>query len=292
MQRRALGRDFGLACRMAVALVLLMATYVALLALVVLLLAFRPSYWWLWALALSALAIALGHRYRGGGETILRSIGARTMPLEADHGVHAVVARLAALADIPIPRVAVAETSAANALVVGFRRSRSTIVVTEGLLDLLEPQELEAVLAHEVAHLANRDAAVMTAVSAPRVLGEVVVGESSSNLGLLWMVGWPLGLIPLALGTFLTLPVSRYREFSADRGSAILTGSPAHLMSALVKLADHAAGIPHADLRAANAFCIVSTHAQTLSLFSDHPALEKRLAALAEVAREMGKPVR
>ena len=142
-----------------------------------------------------------------------------------------------------------------------------------------------------MAHLANRDAAVMTAVSAPRVLGEVVVGESTTNLGLLWIVGWPLGLIPLGIGTGLTQTVSRYREFSADRGSAILTGQPEQLMSALVKLSRSAAAIPHGDLRTANAFCIVSTHAHGFSLLSDHPPIEKRLAALAEIAREMGKPV-
>lgn len=291
MKRRALGRDFGLSCRMAVALVLLIATYCAIVALVAFLIAYRPSYSWLWALAGGALGIALANRYRDGGEAILRSLNAVTMPLEADHNVHSVVARLAGLAGVPTPRVAVAATSAPNALAVGLRRASSTVVVTQGLLDLLDPRELEAVLAHEIAHLANRDAAVMTAVSAPRVLGEVVVGGSSSGLGTFWLVGWPLGLIPLGLGTGLTLTVSRYREFSADRGSAILTGAPEQLMSALVKLAGHADEIPHEDLRAANAFCIVSTEAHALSVFSDHPALKKRLAALAEIAREMGKPV-
>ena len=291
MQRRALGRDFGLSCRMAIALVLLGGTYVAIVALVVFLIAYRPSYWWLWVLAGVGLAIALGNRYRDGGEAILRSLGAETMPLRADHDVHSVVARLASLAGVPTPGIAVAATSAPNALAVGLSRSGSTVVVTRGLLELLDPKELEAVLAHEIAHLANRDAAVMTAVSAPRVLGEVVVGESSSNLGILWLVAWPLGLIPLGLGTGLTLTVSRYREFSADRGSATLTGAPEQLMSALVKLAGHAGEIPHNDLRAANAFCIVSTEAHALSVFSDHPPLEKRLAALAEIARDMGKPV-
>jgi heat shock protein HtpX len=291
MQRRALGRDLGLSCRMAIALVLLLASYLAIVALVVFLIAYRPSYWWLWGLAGVALAVALGNRYRGGGEAILRSLGAETMPLEADHDLHSVVARLAGLAGVPTPRIAVAATSAPNALAVGLSRTGSTVVVTQGLLDLLSPKELEAVLAHEIAHLANRDAAVMTAVSAPRVLGEVMIGEAGSNLGTLWLVVWPLGLIPLGLGTGLTLTMSRYREFSADRGSAILTGAPEQLMSALLKLAGHAGEIPHEDLRAANAFCIVSTEAHALSVFSDHPTLKKRLAALEEIAREMGKRV-
>ena len=292
MKRRALGRDIGLTARMTVALFLLVAVYAVIVALVVFLIAYRPAYWWAWTLASAAIAYALASRSRGGGAAILRSLGAETMPTERDHNVHALVERFASLAGIATPAVAVVATGAPNAMAVGLRQRGSTVVVTRGLLELLEPDELAAVIAHEVAHLANRDAAVMTAVSAPRVLGEVVVGESGSNLGLLWVVGWPLGLIPLGLGTGLTLTVSRYREFSADRGSALLTGAPGQLMSALVKLSAAAREIPHEDLRAANAFCIVSTHAHGFSLLSDHPPLEKRLDALADIAREMGQPVR
>jgi len=291
MKRRGVGRDAGLSFRMGIALILLVASYLAIVFLVVLLIAYQPHYWWLWSLAGGGLAVALANRYRGGSEAILRSLEAELLPVYGDHGVHAIVSRLAALAEIDAPKVAVAQTPAPNALAVGMRQGSSTVVVTQGLLDLLDPKELEAVLAHEISHLANRDAAVMTAVSAPRILGEVVVGESGSTLGMLWLVGWPLGLIPLGLGTGLTLTVSRYREFAADRGSAILTGTPEQLMSALVKLSGRASDIPHRDLRTANAFCIVSTGAHVLSLLSDHPPLEKRLAALAEIARDMGKPV-
>jgi Zn-dependent protease with chaperone function len=138
--------------------------------------------------------------------------------------------------------------------------------------------------------IAHRDAAVMTAVAVPRTLGEVIItGPSETWIGLLWLVIWPLGMVPFAIGSVLTLMVSRYREYAADRGSAILTGAPEQLMSALEKVSTHAAEIPHADLRAANAFCIVSTEAQRFALFSDHPPLEKRLAALAEIARELGQ---
>lgn len=145
-------------------------------------------------------------------------------------------------------------------------------------------------LAHEIAHLVNRDAAVMTAVAAPRMLGQVLIGDAGGTwLGLVWLVIWPLGLPVYAIGSLLTLTVSRYREFAADRGSAILTGAPEQLMSALQKLSLHAVEIPHEDLRAANAFCIVPTEASILALFSDHPPLEKRLAALAAIVRELGK---
>lgn len=132
----------------------------------------------------------------------------------------------------------------------------------------------------------------MTAVAAPRVLAEVMIGGAGSSLiGLVWFLIWPLGIPVYVVGTLLTLTVSRYREFAADRGSAMLTGAPAQLMSALEKLSSHATGVPHEDLRSANAFCIVPTEAALIALFSDHPRLEKRLAALAEIAREMGKPV-
>jgi heat shock protein HtpX len=291
VQRRALGRDFGLSLRMTVALLLLAATYAGLAAGCAFLILYRPSYAWLWALSGIAIGASLAARYRGGGDAVLRSLGAEVATADKEHAVHEIVERLAGLVDIAPPRIAIADTAAPNALAVGLRQRRSTVVVTRGLIRLLDPRELEAVIAHEISHLVHRDAAVMTAVSAPRVLGEVVVGEAGSARGLIWTFGWPLGLIPLGIGTGLTLTVSRYREFSADRGSAILTGAPEQLMSALEKIAAHAGQIPHDDLRVANAFCIVSTEAQRISLFSDHPPLEKRLAALAEIAREMGRPV-
>jgi len=291
MQRQALGRDPGLTTRMAVALVLLACTYLGLVAGCAFLIGYRAQYVWWWLAAFAAIAISLSTRYRNGGRTILESLGVAIAPATRGSGLGDVIERLAALAEIPVPDVRVAETDAMNALAVGLRRRRSTVVVTHGLVRALTDSELEAVLAHEISHLANRDAAVMTAVSAPRTLGEVVVGGAGQGFGLIWMVGWPLGIVPLGLGTGLTLTVSRYREFAADRGSALLTGAPEQLMSALQKISAHAAEIPHEDLRVANAFCIASTEARRFALFSDHPPLEKRLEALAEIAREMGKPV-
>jgi heat shock protein HtpX len=291
MERRALGRSFGLTARMCIAVALLVATCAATVGMCVVLVLYRPSYAWLWVIGTVALATSVAARYRGGGDAVLRELGAQIVPADRGHHLRAMVERLAGLAAIAPPRIAIAQTDAANALAVGYRPGTSTVVVTRGLIELLEDEELEAVVAHEIAHLAHRDAAVMTAVSAPRVLGEVMVGGAGEGRGLLWMLAWPLGLFPLGVGTGLTLTVSRYREFSADRGSAILTGTPEQLMSALQKIAGHAEEIPHEDLRVANAFCIVSTQAQRFSLFSDHPPLEKRLAALAEIEREMGRPV-
>ena len=275
--------------RMIVALVLLASTYAGVLALCVFLVWYRPSYAWLSISAFVALSFSFAARYGNGAKALLRAIGAEVRPEAADSPVRAAVGRLAALAGIPAPDVAIAETDSLNAFAVGLRRGGSTIVVTRGLVHALTAAELEAVLAHELSHLVNRDAAVMTAVSSPRTLGEVVVSGAGEGFGLLWLVGWPLGLVPYLIGTGLTLTVSRAREFAADRGAAVLTGNPAALMSALQKIAGHAAEIPHDDLRAANAFCIVSTEAHRFSFLSDHPPLENRLAALAEIQRELGR---
>ena len=294
MKRKPLGRDAGLTVRMAVALVLLGVTYVAIVAAVVGLFVVFPRAWPYWLVVALAVAFSLVVHYRAAESSLLGAIGATLVPEGEEPGVRGALGKLASLADIPAPRLAMVETDVPNALAVGLSRRKAIVVVTRGLLERLTQHELESVLAHEVAHLANRDAAVMTAVAVPRTLGEVIVGGPGGPgfVGVVWIVIWPLGIFPLGVGTGLTLTVSRYREFAADRGSAILTGAPEQLMSALRKLAGHAAEIPHADMRAANAFCIVSTEAVRFRLFSDHPPLEQRLAALEKIARELGRPVK
>ena len=293
MGRQAVGRDLGLSVRMAVALVLLALTYAAIVAVVIALFVVFPHAWYYWCVVALAVGVSLVAHYRVAEGSLLAAVGAELIADGEQQDIREVVGKLAALADVPAPRLALADTHVPNALTVGLTRRKAVVVVTPGLLARLTPQELEAVLAHEVAHLANRDAAVMTAVAVPRTLGEVIVGGpgGDDSLGLVWLLIWPLGIFPLGIGTGLTLTVSRYREFAADRGSALLTGTPEQLMSALRKLAGHAAEIPHEDLRAANAFCIVSTQAVRFRFFSDHPPLEKRLAALEAIAREMGRPV-
>jgi heat shock protein HtpX len=249
-----------------------------------------PAAWPYWIFVLIALVSALAGHYHGADKALLKSVGADLVDPGAEPQLEATLARLAALADVPAPRLALAGTDAANAFAVGLSQRGAAVVVTSGLRRRLDNTELEAVLGHEMSHIANRDAAVLTAVAAPRILGEVMVGGASSPIGLGWYLIWPLGIPIYMVGTLLTLTVSRYREFAADRGSAILTGAPEQLMSALRKLATDAAEIPHDDLRAANAFCIVPTEASLIELFSDHPPTEKRLAVLAEIAREMGHP--
>jgi heat shock protein HtpX len=188
-----------------------------------------------------------------------------------------------------VPRLAVVETETPNAFTVGIAPTKAVVAVTRGLIRILEDRELEAVLAHELAHIANRDASVLTAVAFPRALGQTLIADESVAGALLWFV-WPLGLPLWALGTLLTLTVSRYREYAADRGSALLTGAPEQLMSALQKLSDR--HIPGGDLRlqGAEAFCIVPARTRRFEWLMDHPPLHKRLTALEGLARDLGKP--
>jgi Zn-dependent protease with chaperone function len=204
---------------MALALALLTLTYVGLCLGIYALYRAFPGAWPYWIIVTLALGVGLYLRYRDGGTALLASVGAKVVEPGQEPELVGTLHRLAGLADIPAPRLAIASTEAANAF------------------------------------------------------------------ALVWLLVWPLALPVFFVGSLLTLTVSRYREFAGDRGSAILTGAPQQLMSALRMLASQAAEIPHDDLRAADAFCIVPTEARLVELFSDHPSLEKRLEALEEIAR-------
>jgi heat shock protein HtpX len=289
MRRRAVGRDLGLTLRMLLALVLLAAFYAGIAAGVVAIFWWQPG-WLAYGLVVVAVAVfaTLAHLH-GSESLVLRSARARRTAM-TKHRLQRQLERLAELADVPVPRLAVVDTETPNAFTVGITPARTVVAVTAGLTRVLNDRELEAVLAHELTHIANRDASVLTAVSFPRTLGLTLVTDEGLA-GIVTLVVWPLGLPLWALGTLLTLTVSRYREYAADRGAALLTGAPEQLMSALQKLSDRR--IPGGDLRlqgAAEAFCIVPVRTPRFELFMDHPPLEKRLAALEELARRIGKP--
>jgi heat shock protein HtpX len=168
------------------------------------------------------------------------------------------------------------------------------VVLTRSLRELLSPEELEAVLAHELAHIANRDAFVMTVATVPGAVGAELT-YSQGYGGYVWFFLWPIGALLLGWSTLLTGALSRYRELVADRGSALLTGTPERLMSALQKLSAGISRIPSEDLRLAPGFealFIVPTRRRRFALFADHPPLAHRLDALSRLARDMGKPVR
>jgi heat shock protein HtpX len=224
------------------------------------------------------------------------------------------VERLCALADLPMPRVAVIPTDVPNAFATGRNPKHAAVAVTQGLWRRLEPQEVEAVLAHELSHIANRDVLIMTLASFFAMLAAFLtrVGlysgmfggfggggrrDSNGNNGVpIWLIIFAVSIVTYAISYVLIRTISRYREYAADRGSALMTGAPENLMSALQKIASGITQIPQQDLREVagmNAFFIVPTNwrSHVGELFMDHPPLEKRLAALAEISREMGKPV-
>jgi heat shock protein HtpX len=236
-------------------------------------------------------------QYFTSDKIALASSGAKVVTPEQAPDLHAMVDRLCAMSDLPKPRVAVIPTEVPNAFATGRSPKKAVVAVTEGLWRRLEPAEIEGVLAHELAHIANRDVAVMTFAS------------FFSNVAslLIWFGGglgrnregppiWLIAMVVYVVSYFLILALSRYREFAADRGAALVTGAPENLMSALQKIASDMTRIPQRDLRqmeSLNAFFIIPTNVKrsAATLFMTHPPLEKRLARLAAIAQEMGKPV-
>ncbi|MCE7078923.1 zinc metalloprotease HtpX [Streptomyces sp. ST2-7A] len=234
------------------------------------------------------------------------SMGAREVSPQQAPELHATVDRLCALADMPKPRVAIADTDVPNAFATGRSQEKALVCATTGLLRRLEPEELEGVLAHELSHVAHRDVAVMTFASFLGVLagtmtrfalwgGVARAGGRNNNTAILFLLIPLISALVYVLSFLLTRLLSRYRELSADRGAALLTGKPSALASALTKVTGEMARIPTRDLRqteAFNAFFFAPAFSkQSLSsLLASHPPLERRLEQLARISRELGRP--
>jgi heat shock protein HtpX len=222
------------------------------------------------------------------------------------------VERLCAMSDLPKPRVAVVDTDVPNAFATGRNPKHAVVAVTTGLWRRLDEKEIEGVLAHELSHVANRDVLIMTVASFFAMLAALLTrigmyagffggfggGRNSNNNNQVpvWLIVTLVSIVVYAISFVLIRTISRYREYAADRGSAIITGAPENLMSALQKISSNIAQIPQRDLREVqgmNAFFIIPTNwkTQMSEWMMDHPPLEKRLAALSEIAREMGRPV-
>jgi heat shock protein HtpX len=234
-------------------------------------------------------------------------MGAREVTPEEAPELHGAVDRICALADMPKPRVAIAQSDVPNAFATGRSEKTALVCATTGLLRRLEPPELEGVLAHEMSHVAHRDVAVMTIASFLGVLAGIITrvalwGGLSRNSRSNDPIGIAIMLIPLvsavvyALSFLLTRLLSRYRELSADRTAALLTGRPSALASALTKVTGQMARIPTEDLRKAqpyNAFYFVPAFSSKESLsrlLSSHPTLEQRLDQLARISADLARP--
>ncbi|MEU4892256.1 zinc metalloprotease HtpX [Streptomyces sp. NPDC044780] len=232
------------------------------------------------------------------------SMGAREVSPRQAPELHGAVDRLCALADMPKPRVAIADTDVPNAFATGRNQQNALVCATTGLLRRLEPEELEGVLAHELSHVAHRDVAVMTIASFLGVLAGIMTraalwgglsrGSRNSNAGIAVLLIPLVSAVVYAISFLLTRLLSRYRELSADRAGALLTGRPSALAAALTKVTGQMARIPTRDLRKVepfNAFFFApALSGESVSrLFSSHPTLERRLEGLARVSVQLGQ---
>ena len=297
-------KDTGLTARMTLVMFLLGALFVALVVAVMFIL---PAQW-APIIAVIGLGIAWWQWYNSD-KLALKAMNAREVSPEEAPELHAVIDRLCALADMPKPRVAIAYTDLPNAFATGRSPDRAAVCVTTGILDRLTAEEVEAVLAHELSHVAHRDVLVMTLAASAGIVagmltrgaqyGAIFGGRSRDNNGggaAAFMIALLVSLVVYAISFFLTRLLSRYRELCADRSGAFLTGKPSALASALTKITGEISAIPTRDLRSSqsmNAFFIAPaiSGASLKTLTSTHPPLEQRLEQLAKIAAELGRPL-
>jgi heat shock protein HtpX len=304
MARSRFQPDHGLATRMVTVMFLLGLLYVG----------FAAFFLYLGVAPVTVVVIAavflFAQWYFSDRMALYAMHGREVTPAEAPE-LHAMVDRLCALADMPKPRVAIADTDVPNAFATGRTPKRALVCVTTGLLNRLTPAELEAVLAHELSHVAHRDVTVMTVASFLGVLAGMITrfglqsglmgggrreSKDDKNGAVVFLLVLLVSAVVYCVSYLLIRALSRYRELSADRSGAILIGAPSALASALQKISGEMSRIPTRDLREAepfNAFFFapaVSPGFTLSSLFSTHPPLEKRLEQLGRLAADLGRP--
>lgn len=296
-RRESFGRDRGLQARMLFTMFLLGLIYVVLIGA-------------LFAAGAGAILIAviagvlLLVQLSASDKIALLTIGAHEVSPAEEPVLHGIIERLCVQANLPKPRVAVIESQMPNACAMGKSPRSATVCATRGILSMLEPGELEAVIGHELTHVINRDVMVMTLASFFASLAAMIAQfalffgggfggygrsrDEEEDILIILLVS----VIVYAVSFLLLRALSRYREYAADRGSAQLTGRPSALASALLKISGTIERIPSRDLRAAegmSAFFIIPARAKNsmMNIFADHPPLEKRLAALQKIEAEM-----
>ncbi|MGW7514714.1 zinc metalloprotease HtpX [Streptomyces sp. NPDC054796] len=290
--------DRGLTSRMVVTMFLIGLLYVVFVGVLIALLG---KAWPLVVLIAGGLFVA---QFWFSDRIAAFSMGAREVTPEQAPELHGAVDRLCALADMPKPKVAIADTDVPNAFATGRNQRNSLVCATTGLLRRLEPEELEGVLSHELSHVAHRDVAVMTIASFLGVLAGMVTrialwgglgraaGRQNNNTPLVLLIPLVSALV-YVVSFLLTRLLSRYRELSADRAGALLTGRPSALASALTKISGDMSRIPTKDLRQAepfNAFYFAPAFSgqSMAALLSSHPPLEKRLDQLRRISTQLG----
>jgi heat shock protein HtpX len=233
----------------------------------------------------------------------LSAMGAKVVSPQEAPGLHAMIEKLCIQADLPKPRIAVADTNLPNAFACGRSQKSATVCATTGIMRALSPTELEGVMAHELSHVKHRDVLIMTIASFFASLAAIILqfgfffggaqGGDDDNPS--FIVVLLVSFVVYVVSFFLMMALSRYREFAADRGAALVTGRPSALSSALVKISSQVKQLPQRDLREAerlermNAFFIVPVRVKSVlqGLFSTHPPMEKRIERLQQLERSL-----
>jgi len=293
-RRSNFGKDGGLQARMLMTMFLLGLVYVLFVGV---LFAIGAAAGFIIVIALFMLAM----QFFVSDKIALATLGAKEVTVQEQPELHGIIERLCVQADLPKPRVCVMETSMPNAFAMGRSQKKATVCATTGILQMLDSAELEGVMAHELTHVINRDVMVMTLASFFATLASLIAQftlffgggfgrdqEEEQDMMIVLLVS----VVVYAISFLLLQALSRYREFAADRGSAVLTGRPSALSSALLKISGTMERIPSQDMRKAegmSAFFIVParTKKSLMNLFSDHPSLEKRLDALNRLESQL-----
>jgi heat shock protein HtpX len=293
-QKAVFPRDPGLASRMLLTMFLLGLLYVVFI--VVLLQAGAGLITVVVVMgALSAAQLFLSDKLA------LSAMGAKEVSPQDAPGLHAMIEKLCIQADLPKPRIAVADTDVPNAFALGRSQKSATVCATTGIMRTLSPSELEGVMAHELSHVKHRDVLIMTIASFFASIAALILqfgfffgGGDDENPSILIVI--LVSFVVYIVSFFLMLALSRYREFAADRGAAIITGRPSALSSALVKISSAMQTVPTQDLRQAerlNAFFIVPTSVKSTvqTLFSTHPPMEKRIERLQQLEASLQRGI-
>jgi heat shock protein HtpX len=292
-RRSSFGKDTGLQARMVLTLFLLGLLYVVFVGV-------------LFAAGAGAgiiVVVAVGLlllQVFASDKIAMGTLGVKEVSPAEEPELHGIIDRLCVQADLPKPRVCVMETPMPNAFAMGRSRKTTTVCATRGILEMLDSAELEGVVAHELTHVINRDVMVMTLAGFFASLAALILqfafffgggyGGEEEERDIFLVIA--VSAVVYAISFFLLRALSRYREFAADRGSAVLTGRPSALASALIKISGTIEREPRQDLRKAeglSAFFIVPARAKNslMNLFADHPPLEQRLAALERLETQL-----
>ena len=281
--------DWGLRSRMAITMFLLFGLYIVFIGVLV-----------AQGMGMSGVIVMVGLfsfvQYYFSDKLALRSMGAKQVSEQEHPELHDMVTRLSRQADLPKPEVAVAQSNVPNAFATGRNQRNATVAVTTGLMGTLNRDEMEGVIAHELAHIKNRDVMVMTIASFLSSVAFIIVrwgwllGGNNRNAAPVW-VAILVSLLVWIISFFLIRALSRYREYSADRGAAAITGKPAALASALMKISGRMDQVPDRDLREQaemNAFFIIPIRSGFIGkIASTHPPTEERIDRLRQLEREL-----